>query len=94
MPHNIAMKKADLEKLKGSRVTGAPSRVIDRFGKDSAAPMDKREQRERDREMGLVPFAVKLHEDLVRDIHKLAQERSLGLNEITTELIKKGLAKK
>ena len=88
------MKKADLEKLKGSRVTGAPSRVIDRFGKDSAAPMDKREQRERDRELGLVPFAVKLHEDLVRDIHKLAQERSLGLNEITTELIKKGLAKK
>jgi hypothetical protein len=93
MPHNIAMKKADLEKLKGSRV-GGPSRVPDRFGKDSAAPMDKREQRERDRELGLVPFAVKLHGDLVREIHALAQERSLGLNEITTELIKKGLAKK
>ena len=95
MPHNIAMmKKADLEKLKGSRVSGAPSRVIDRFGKDSAAPMDKREQRERDREMGLVPYAVKLHGDLVREIHALAQQRGVGLNEITTELIKKGLAKK
>jgi hypothetical protein len=94
MPHNIAMKKADLEKLKGSRVTGAPSRVPDRFGRDSAAPMDKREQRERDREMGLVPFAVKLHEDLVREIHALAQQRGVGLNEITTELIKKGMAKK
>lgn len=87
------MKKADLEKLRASRV-GGPSRVPDRFGKDSAAPMDKREQRERDREMGLVPFAVKLHEDLVREIHALARERKLGLNEITTELIKKGLAKK
>ena len=32
--------------------------------------------------------------DLVREIHALARERSLGLNEITTELIKKGLAKK
>jgi hypothetical protein len=93
MPHNIAMKKADLEKLKGSRV-GPPGHIPDRFGKDSTAPMDKREQRERDRELGLVPFAVKLHGDLVRDIHALAKERGLGLNEITTELIKKGLAKK
>lgn len=94
MPHNIAMKKADQEKLKASRVAGGPSRIPDRFGKDSAAPMDKREQRERDREMGLVPFAVKLHEDLVREIHALAKERGTGLNEVTAELIRKGLPKK
>lgn len=87
------MKKADLEKLKGSRVGGTPN-IPDRFGKDSAAPMDRREQRERDREMGLVPFAVKLHGDLVREIHALAQQRGVGLNEITTELLRKGLAKK
>lgn len=87
------MKKADLEKLKGSRIGGTPN-IPDRFGKDSAAPMDKREQRERDREMGLVPFAVKLHQDLVRDIHALARERGAMLNDITAELLRKGLQKK
>ena len=88
------MKKADLEKLKGSRLgSGAPG-APDRYGKDSTAPFDKREQRERDRELGLVPFAVKLHGDLVREIHALAQTRGVGLNEITTELIRKGLQQK
>ena len=88
------MKKADLEKLKASRVSGGPPSIPDRYGRGSAVPTDKREQRERDREMGLVPFAVKLHGDLVREIHALAQSRGVGLNEITTELIKKGLQKK
>jgi|ERR1700686_1988735 hypothetical protein len=88
-----AMKKADLEKMMASRV-GGPSRTPDRFGKDSALPLDKREQRSRDRELGLVPFAVKLHGDLVREIHALAQSRGVGLNEITAELIKKGMAQK
>jgi hypothetical protein len=88
------MKKADLEKLKGSRISGGPPSIPDRFGRGSAAPTDKREQRERDRELGLVPFAVKLHEDLVRELHALAQSRGVGLNEVTAELIKKGLQKK
>lgn len=87
------MKKADLEKLKASRVGGTPN-IPDRFGKDANAPMDKREQRERDREMGLVPFAVKLHEDLVREIHALARERGASLNDLTADLIRKGLQKK
>ncbi|HXN16255.1 MAG TPA: hypothetical protein VN878_07740, partial [Usitatibacter sp.] len=61
--------------------------------RDSAAPLDKREQRERDREAGLVPFAVKLHGDLVKEIHALAQSRGLSLNELVTELLQKGLKK-
>ena len=89
------MKKAELEKLMASRVAGAnPARGNDRYGKDSAAPADRREQRERDRQMGLVPFAVKLHEDLVREIHAAAQARGVGLNEVTAELIRKGLKSK
>jgi len=88
------MKKADLEKLKGRKIAAGSGTTNDRFGKGAAEVLDKREQRERDRELGLVPFAVKLHGDLVRDIHALAQERGMGLNEITTELIKKGLTKK
>jgi hypothetical protein len=89
------MKKAELEKLMGRRIAGAnPERGKDRFGKDAAAPADRREQRERDRQMGLVPFAVKLHEDLVRDIHAAAQARGVSLNEVTAELIQKGLKAK
>ena len=88
------MKKADMEKVKGRRIAGGPSLTPDRFGRDSAVAVDRREQRERDREMGLVPFAVKLHGDLVKEIHALAQTRGTGLNEITAELIQKGLKAK
>jgi hypothetical protein len=90
------MKATDLAKLKGKKIevqqrqTGTP----DRFGKDAHAALDKREQRERDRELGLVPFACKLHGDLVKQIRDLAASRNMGLNEITAELIVKGLAKK
>ena len=89
------MKKADLDKLKGKRITGqgfgGPG---DRFGRGSAAPADKREQRERDREQGLVPFAVKLHGDLVKELHAAAQAKKMGLNEVVAELLKKGLKAK
>jgi hypothetical protein len=85
------MKPADLQKLKGKKLVGGSPNTPDRFGRDSAAPLDKREQRERDREQGLVPFAVKLHGDLIRDIHAAAQAKGVGLNEITAELIREGL---
>ena len=87
------MKKADLEKLKGRKLAGAGT-TPDRFGKGAAAVLDKREQREREREMGLVPFAVKLHADLVRELHGAAEKRGVGLNELTAELLKKGMAAK
>lgn len=88
------MKKADLEKLKGRKIAAGSGTTNDRFGKGAAEVLDKREQRERDRELGLVPFAVKLHEDLVRDLHAAAQKRGVGLNELTAELMRKGLAAK
>ncbi|HEY4998877.1 MAG TPA: hypothetical protein VII36_07030 [Usitatibacter sp.] len=87
------MKKADLEKLKGRKLAGAGT-TPDRFGKGAAAVLDKREQREREREMGLVAFAVKLHFELVRELHDAAQKRGVGLNELTADLLKKGLAAK
>ena len=88
------MKKADLEKVKGKRMAHGGFGAPDRFGKGSGAPMDRREQRERDRELGLVPFAVKLHGDLVKEVHARAQERGLSLNEVTAELLQAGLKKK
>ena len=91
----MSMKKADLEKHKGKKLVGhGHGGGADRFGKGANAPADKREQRERDREAGLVPFAVKLHGDLVREIHARAQQQGAGLNEVTAELIRKGLGAK
>jgi hypothetical protein len=88
------MKKADLEKLKGKKITGAGPGTNDRFGKGSGEVLDRREQRERDRELGLVPFAVKLHGDLVKQIQALAQERGASLNDVTAEVLQAGLKKK
>ncbi len=86
------MKKTDLEKNKGLKINakmnvfGTPGR----FGKDSAVA-DRREQRKLDQAQGLVPFAVKLNQDLVQQIQAQAETRQLGLNEMVAELLKKGL---
>lgn len=90
------MKKTDLEKLKGTKLSGNMklAGIPDRFGKDAANLPDKREQRKRDQEAGLVPFAVKLHGDLIKQIHALADKDQKSLNDVTTELLTKALAKK
>jgi hypothetical protein len=88
------MKKADLEKIKGSsindRMRQAPT--PGRFGRDSSSIPDRRERRKLDQAQGLVPFAVKLNGELVKQIHARAQEDGTGLNEVVAELLKKGLA--
>ena len=87
------MKKTDLEKHKGLKINSSVNRfgTPGRFGKDAAVPLQKREQRKLDQALGLVPFAVKLNGDLVKEIQALAQERKTGLNEVVAELLKKGL---
>ena len=86
------MKKAELEKQMARKIAGGPpGRANDRYGRDAAAPGDRREQRERDREAGLIPFACKLHGDLIREIREKAEAKGVGLNEITAELLRKGL---
>ena len=88
------MKKPDMDKLKGLKLSGAMKQAVTpgRFGKDAAVALDRREQRKLDQAQGLVPFAVKLDFDLVKQIHALAQERNMGLNDVVAELLKKGLA--
>lgn len=90
----MSMKKTDLEKLKGKKIAGGAPQAGDRFGKGSAVPNDKREQRERDRELGLIPFACKLQGALVGEVRTLAQTRGVDLNELVAELLKKGLKAK
>ena len=85
------MKKTDLEKLKGKKLAGGGFGASDRYGKGAADPADRRAQREHDRELGLIPFAVKLHGDLVRDVRARAEAKGMGLNEMTAELLRKGL---
>ena len=88
------MKQAELEKLKGVKIGDRMGRSVTpgRFGKDAALP-SRREQRKLDQARGLIPFAVKIDGELVKQIQALAQERKAGLNEVVAELLKKGLAR-
>ena len=90
------MKKADLEKSKGKKIDGQMNRPVapGRFGQGTAVMVDRREQRKRDQALGLVPFAIKLNGDLVKQLHVLAQERETSLNELVDGLLKKGLKAK
>jgi len=90
------LKRTDLEKNKGTKIAGNMklAGIPDRFGKDAGAPMDKREQRKRDAELGLVPFAVKLHGDIVRQLQARAEAEQKSLNDVTAELLQTALAKK
>jgi hypothetical protein len=87
------MKKTDLEKLKGLKIDGRMKHASTpgRFGAAADVATSRREQRERERAQGLVPFAVKLDGELVKRIRSLAQERQCGLNEVVAELLEKGL---
>ena len=89
------MKKTDLEKLKGLRLKPQPGAGgPGQFGKNPPAPPSRREQRDLDRAAGLVPFAVKLNEELVAKLHALAKDREGGLNEVVAELLKKSMGSK
>jgi hypothetical protein len=57
-----------------------------------APQLDRREQRERERALGLVPFAVKLNGDLVKQLQDLAKERGVEMNALVAEVLQKGLA--
>jgi hypothetical protein len=87
------MKKTDLAKGEAKKLMGQMSTRSGSFGTGEAAPVDRREQRERDRALGLVPFAVKLNGDLVQQLQTLAQERGVDMNQLVADVIAKGLAK-
>ena len=65
---------------------------LSRFG--SAAGLgDKREQRDRDRALGLVPFACKLPSALVAQLQELSSGEEGGINVLTARLLESALAK-
>ena len=81
------MAKSDAKKLMGKMA--APGAAV--FGNADAVAADRREQRRRDQAAGLVPFAVKLHGDLVQQLHALAKSTDRDLNEVVAEVLAKGL---
>ncbi len=87
------MKKADLAKNDAKKLMGkmvAPGAAA--FGNTAPPAIDKREQRKRDQALGLVPFAVKLNSELVKQVQALAAENGGDLNGTVAELLAKGLA--
>ena len=62
----MSMKKFELEKMRGLKVTGQMklAGIPSRFGQGAAEVLDKRERRTRDAAAGLVPFACKLPAEL------------------------------
>jgi hypothetical protein len=88
------MKKTDLYKNEGLKISAQMKQAgtPDRFGHAAGAAVSRREQRKLDQKKGLVPFAVKLDGELVKQIHALAQARQEGINETVAALLAKGLA--
>jgi len=85
------MKRTDMAKRDAERLKNEMGAKNATFGGATAAP-DRREQRERDRALGLVPFAVKLNGDLVKQLQATATDRGVELNQLVAELLQKGLA--
>lgn len=88
------MKKTDLEKNKAQKIMGhmRQAGVPGRFAAGSAQVPDRREQRKLDQAQGLVPFAVKLHGDLVRQLQETAEREGMPLNDVADRVIRAGLA--
>jgi len=83
------MKPTDLEKNKGTKINGrmGAAGIPSRFGAGSATLVDKREQREKERAQGLVPFACKLPSTLVKQLQERAAAHPEGLNVMVAELL-------
>lgn len=87
----MTMKRTELEKLKGKTLENR-MRAEQRLRPSSPGKGERREQRERDRALGLVPFAVKLDGALAGEVRALAAARGGDLNAVAAELLRAGLA--
>lgn len=87
------MKKTDLVKNLGLKIKGQmqKSAIPGRFAEGSTAVPDRREQRKLDQAAGLVPFAVKLHAELVERLRQQALTDGVGINELTERLLRAAL---
>ncbi len=89
----LRMKKTDLVKNLAKKIQGKmqTAGVPGRFGEGAAKLPDRREQRKLDQAAGLLPFAVKLHGDLVKQLQALAEAGDGNLNTLVDRLLRAGL---
>ncbi len=89
----LRMKKTDLVKNLAKKIQGKmqTAGVPGRFGEGAAQLPDRREQRKLDQAAGLVPFAVKLHGDLVKQLQALAEAGDGNVNTLVDRLLRAGL---
>jgi hypothetical protein len=88
----MTMKKAELEKRKGLKIANDMRRVGNPYARAGESEADRRAQRDRDRALGLVPFAAKLPQELVRQMQSEAQARAVRLDDLVAEWLRKGMA--
>ena len=90
----LRMKKTDLVKNLAKKIQGKmqTAAVPGRFGEGAAQVPDRREQRKLDQAAGLVPFAVKLHGDLVKQLQAVAAAGDGNLNTLVDRLVRAGLS--
>ncbi len=88
----MSWKKTDLERLKAASLSDqlSKARPPERYGKGSAL-VSRKEQRALDKAKGLVPFATKLHADLVKRLRERAEAEKRPLEEVVTEALERGL---
>ncbi len=89
----MSMKKTDLEKAQAKKITGrmAGTGVAQRYGAGSASLPDRREQRRLDAAAGLVPFACKLPQSLVKQLVERAAAHDGGMSGLVAQLLAQGL---
>lgn len=91
----MSMKKFELDKIRGLKVTGQmkATGIPGRFAQGATEVLDKRERRLRDAAAGLVPFACKLPGELIKRLHERAAEHEGGINALASELLTQALGK-
>jgi len=87
----MTVKRNELEKRKGLAIVNAQRQAGNRYGPAQAAPPDRRAQREAERAAGLVPFAVKLPAELVKQLQARAQQDGVPLADLVASVLRVGL---
>lgn len=85
----MGTKRTELEKLKGLKI-GNQQKQAGPY-RSPEGGFERRERRRREREAGLVPFAVKLDGELVSRLRERARTAGGDMNAVVAELLAKGL---
>jgi hypothetical protein len=88
----VTLKKTELEKRKGLKITNDLRLAGNPYTRVGETEVERRARRERDRALGLVPFAVKLPQELVRQMQTEVQARGARLDDLVAEWLRKGMA--